>query len=109
MAPIASFLAEETYSYIPGEKKESVFLTDFPKSDKEWSNARIEQDFNVLFEVRAAASKELEELRRQKTIGSSLDSKITIHAPPATRKVLEAYTPHLREFYGIPVRRPRGR
>lgn len=98
MAPIASFLAEETYGYIPGEKKESVFLTDFPVADKEWSNARIDQDFSVLFEVRASASKELEELRRQKTIGSSLDSKITIHAPPPVRKVLEAYTPHLREF-----------
>lgn len=98
MAPIASFLAEETYSYIPGEKKESVFLTDFPKTEKEWSNPRIEQDFSLLFEVRATASKELEELRRQKVIGSSLDSKIVIRAPATTRKVLEAYTPHLREF-----------
>ncbi len=98
MAPIASFLAEETYSYIPGEKKDSVFLTDFPTAVPEWSNARIEQDFSKLLEVRAAASKELEELRRQKTIGSSLDSKITITAPEATRKVLEAYRPYLREF-----------
>jgi isoleucyl-tRNA synthetase len=98
MAPIASFLAEETYGYIPGEKKESIFLTDFPKAEKEWSNPRIEQDFGLLFEVRAAAQKELEELRRQKVIGSSLDSKIVIHAPTSTRKVLEAYTPHLREF-----------
>ncbi len=101
MAPIASFLAEETYGYIPGEKKESVFLTDFPKSEKEWLNPRIEQDFSLLFEVRALSSKELEELRRQKTIGSSLDSKISIQAPAGTRKVLEAYTPHLREFFMV--------
>jgi len=98
MAPIASFLAEETYSYLPGEKKESVFLTDFPKADPEWLNARIEQDFSLLLQARAAASKELEELRRQKVIGSSLDSSIVIHAPAQMAKVLEAYRPSLREF-----------
>lgn len=98
MAPIASFLAEETFSYLPGEKPESVFLTDFPVVKPEWKNERLAQDFATLLEVRAAGSKELEELRRQKTIGSSLDSKIKILAPEAARKVLEAYRPHLREF-----------
>lgn len=101
MAPIASFLAEETYSYLPGQKKESVFLTDFPLPEKSWNNPKIEQDFAVLLEVRAAAAKELEELRRQKVIGSSLDAKITIHAPGGTRKVLEAYSASLREFFMV--------
>ncbi len=98
MAPIASFLAEETYSYLPGAKKESVFLTDFPVASEEWSNAKIEQDFGVLLEVRAAAAKVLEDLRREKIIGSSLDAAIVIHAPDAMVKVLETYRPHLREF-----------
>lgn len=99
MAPIASFLAEETYSYLPGDKKESVFLTDFPVGRKEWRNEKLEQDFTQLLEVRSAASKVLEDLRRAKTIGSSLDAKIKIHAPAPLRKVLEAYQPSLREFF----------
>nr|HMN67689.1 class I tRNA ligase family protein [Bdellovibrionales bacterium] len=98
MAPIASFLAEETYGYLPGEKKESVFLTDFPVPPNEWANAKIAADFATLLEVRATTAKELEELRRQKIIGSSLDAKINIFAPPAVRKTLEAYLPSLREF-----------
>jgi isoleucyl-tRNA synthetase len=99
MAPITSFLAEETYGYLPGEKKESVFLTDFPTAPKEWHNPKIEQDFAALLEVRAAASKEMEELRRQKIIGSSLDASLIIKAPDATRNILEAYRASLREFF----------
>lgn len=99
MAPIASFLAEETYSYIPGPKEESVFLTNFPVVVPEWKNSKLATDFATLLEVRIASSKELEELRRQKVIGSSLDAKIKIHAPDSVRKVLEGYHEHLREFF----------
>jgi isoleucyl-tRNA synthetase len=52
-----------------------------------------------VLEVRSAASKVLEDLRREKSIGSSLDAKIKIHAPAPLRKVLEAYQPSLREFF----------
>lgn len=101
MAPIASFLAEETYSYLPGDKKESVFLTDFPVAAKEWKNELIDQDFSKLLEVRSAVSKKLEDLRREKTIGSSLDAQIEIKVPSETLKVLERYQPHLREFFMV--------
>ncbi len=98
MAPIASFLAEEAYGYLPGEKQESVFLTDYPTAKPEWKNAKIAQDFAQLLEVRAASSKVLEDLRREKTIGSSLDASISIQATASLKNVLEKYRPHLREF-----------
>jgi isoleucyl-tRNA synthetase len=99
MAPVASFLAEETYSYLPGQKVESIFLSDFPESLPEWKNPKVAEDFTILLEVRAAASKVMEELRREKIIGASLDAKIKIRAPAGVRKVLDAYTPFLREFF----------
>ncbi|MGE4132755.1 MAG: isoleucine--tRNA ligase [Bdellovibrionales bacterium] len=98
MAPIASFLAEETYSFVPGVKKDSIFLTDFPKGQADWTDSKLAADFAVLLEVRSTVSKELEELRRQKVIGSSLDAKVEIVAPDSTRKTLEAYKDSLREF-----------
>jgi isoleucyl-tRNA synthetase len=101
LAPIASFLAEETYSYMPGPKKESVFLTEFPTPKAEWRAPKIAEDFAKLLEVRAAMSKELEELRRQKTIGSSLDAAVKITVPAAYKQVLEAYQKHLREFFMV--------
>jgi isoleucyl-tRNA synthetase len=99
MAPVASFLAEETYGYLPGDRNESVFLTDFPKARPEWRDAKIEADFAQLLQVRAAISPVLEELRRQKVIGSSLDSKIKLVLPANLLKLLESYGPSLREFF----------
>lgn len=101
MAPVASFLAEETYSYLPGEKRESVFLTDFPTVKKEWSNAAVEADFVQMLEVRTAVSKKLEDLRREKIIGSSLDSRIEITVPADVLKTLERHRPFLREFFMV--------
>lgn len=99
MAPIATFLAEETYSYIPGPKKESILLTDFPKTRAEWNHPAVAAQFDHLLEVRGAVSKVLEDLRREKVIGAGLDAQVDITAPEATWKVLEAFTPYLREFF----------
>jgi len=99
MAPITSFLSEEAYSYLPGEKKESVFLLDFPVAPREWRNTEVQQDFAVLLQVRSVASQQMEELRRNKEIGSSLDAQITIHAPDQVRKTLAKYESQLREFF----------
>ena len=101
MAPIASFLAEETYAYLPGKRAESIFLTDFPKARPQWKNAAIEQDFTALLEVRAAASKVMEELRRQKTIGSSLDAQLTVTAAKGQKAALDKQAAHLREFFMV--------
>ena len=99
MAPIASFLAEETYSYLPGPRAESIFLTDFPKARPEWKDAALETEFAALLEVRSAASKVLEDLRRQKQIGASLDAKLHVTAPKAMRASLDKYQAGLREFF----------
>ena len=100
MAPIASFLAEETYSYLPGSKLDSVFLTDFPKVNPEWSSfGKVAEDFNRLLEVRSVAAKEMEELRRQKVIGSSLDAQLKMEVPQEIAKIMQTYDSHLREFF----------
>jgi isoleucyl-tRNA synthetase len=99
MAPIASFLAEEAYDYLPGDKPESVFLADFPKADPSWLNPALGARFAKLLEVRITASKILEELRRQKTIGSSLDAEIVITAPPEWLEPLQSYQGRLGEFF----------
>lgn len=99
MAPILSFLAEETYRYLPGEKEESIFLTDFPQANNEWIDDELRQDFSVLLEVRSEVSRLLEDLRKDKTIGSSLDAQVKLKCQPHRLKVLEKYRPFLREFF----------
>ena len=99
MAPILSFLAEETYSYLPGEKKESIFLVDFPSEKPEWENKDLEVEFETLLEARSVSSKVLEELRRQKVIGSSLEAVVKITAPDEKMGVLKAYEEELADFF----------
>lgn len=99
MAPMASFLAEETFDYLPGDKPESVFLSDFPKANPAWHQPALGARFAKLLEVRSEASKILEELRRQKTIGSSLDAELRITAPTEWLEPLQSYQGRLGEFF----------
>ena len=100
MAPILSFLAEETYEYIPGvDTSRSIFTTEFPKPRAEWQNNAVLEDFPEILEVRSEISKVLEDLRREKVIGSSLDAKVTLSAKPARFERLERYKQYLREIF----------
>lgn len=79
LAPIISFTAEEAYGYLPGVKKESVFLEDMPvRTVSEADNAFFAQ-WEKLLEVRSGVQKQLEELRATKTIGHSLDAKVKLY------------------------------
>ncbi len=97
MAPILSFLAEESYQHYAFKTKESIFLLDFPKANAEWKNAIIKEKFTTLIEVRTEVQKVLETLRTQKIIGASLEAQVTISAPKEKFQVLNRFQ-GLREF-----------
>lgn len=90
ITPILSFLAEEVYGCLPGPKKESVFLTDFPQPVAEWENEAVEAKWSAFLEVRSVVMKELEEARKEKLIGSALEAKVDITAPDKTLSLLES-------------------
>ena len=74
MAPVTSFLSEEVYSYFNKlDKKESVFLEDFPVP-KTYDKAGVEF-FSKLFPLREELNRELELLRRKGHIGSNLQAQ----------------------------------
>ncbi|CAN5473557.1 isoleucine--tRNA ligase [soil metagenome] len=99
MAPITSFLAEEVYGYLPGPKAESVFLTEYPKTNASWVNETLKTEVSELFTVRSDVTKKLEELRQLKTIGSGLDAKVTIIGEGPKFELLKKYEPLLMEFF----------
>jgi isoleucyl-tRNA synthetase len=95
-----SFLSEEVHQLIPGKNKpESVFLTSFPKPNPEWADAKIMATFATIDSVRIELTKKLEDLRRDKVIGSSLDAEAIVQAKGDTYAVLKAYEPWLREYF----------
>lgn len=98
MAPILSFLAEESYAYLKTDKRvESVFLLDYPQVPAAWFNKDIEARFADYLQVRSDAQKVLEGLRAEKTIGASLEARVTITAEGDLIRRLEEYK-DLREF-----------
>lgn len=99
MAPILSFLAEESYAHIPGNKEESVFLTSFPKTREEWKRPDLDEDFSNLLEVRSAVLKEIEILRAQKSIRSSLEAEILIKSDGNRFDILQKYKELLPELF----------
>ena len=100
MAPITSFLSEEVYSYLPKQKKESVFLENFPKPSKEWKNEKVQSLFLKLFPIREELNKHLEELRREGAIGSNLQAsaKLMLEKDFITASLTEQ---EQLEFFGI--------
>jgi isoleucyl-tRNA synthetase len=79
-APILSFTAEEIWSNLPGERGDSVFLTQWYTLPEISSDEVMGLSFwQQVLEVREAVSKELEQLRVAGGIGSSLDAEVDLY------------------------------
>ncbi|AZZ37840.1 isoleucine--tRNA ligase [Bdellovibrio sp. qaytius] len=104
MAPILSFLAEETYGYMKNKSFDSVLLESFPKANASWSAPDLDVTFDDLLRIRSEAQKKLEELRTAKTIGASLEASLNVSADGEAFAALEKLNNshakcNLREFF----------
>ena len=80
IAPILSFTADEIWQNIPGEKTESVFLTDFEDVLAEFPESKVFPDevWRKVMAVKSAVNKELESKRAEKIIGSGLSAEVDL-------------------------------
>jgi isoleucyl-tRNA synthetase len=80
LAPILSFSADELWRYLPGRREESVHLALFPaKSALELlRDPELALLWERLITVRDRVLGEIEPLRKEKQIGSSLQAKVVI-------------------------------
>ena len=81
-APVISFTAEEAWSFTPPwkGKNKSVFLEDFPAPFQLEDSQALEKKFSTLLSIKEDVSKALEEVRKSKIIGHSLDALVTLDA-----------------------------
>lgn len=90
LAPILAHTTEEAWSYVPGEKAESVQLTDFPEAAAIADHDELLTKWDHFMKVRDDVLKALEIARSEKVIGKSLESKLTIVAKDdATKQLLQ--------------------
>lgn len=79
IAPIIAHTAEEIWDVIPGGKElESVHLSDWPKVNKAYLNDELEENWLKLTKIKAEVSRELDKLRKDGTLGNSLEAEITL-------------------------------
>lgn len=98
MSPILSFLSEEIHKNInTDENIFSVFLLNFPKPNSQWENLALFQSIEKLLELKTKAYKDIEELRNQKKIGSSLEVELKIHNLP--KELADYKEGFLTEFF----------
>jgi len=80
IAPILSFTADEIWQYIPGERADSVFLSDFEEGHPalEESGEFDDAFWRRILEVKTAVNRELEVQRAEKTVGSGLSAEVDL-------------------------------
>lgn len=100
MAPILTFTAEEAWWHLPKDDEDpgSVHLGVFPEVPNEWLDEALEQRWERLLEIRDEVNRALEEARRKKEIGHSLDAEITITGPYEIVEFLRTFGEDLREI-----------
>ncbi len=92
MAPVLSFTADEVWGYLKqASPVPSVFLADFPKAEERYIDDGLNSRWERLQAVRGEAAKVLEGLRKEKTIGHSLDAAVMLYAEPALHDFLKGY------------------
>ncbi|OFV91615.1 MAG: isoleucine--tRNA ligase [Acidobacteria bacterium RIFCSPLOWO2_12_FULL_65_11] len=94
MAPILSFTADELWRFLPGAREESVHIAVFPTSAglDPLTDSALLQHWTKLSDLRERVLAEIEPLRKNKQIGSSLQVKVVVWATDADLAFLERHT-----------------
>ncbi len=98
IAPILSFTADEVFQAIPGERAQSVFLTDMSDGiDSLPESAEFSDGFwNQVMAVKTAVNRELEVKRAEKLVGSGLSAEVDLYCNEALVETLQRLREELR-------------
>jgi isoleucyl-tRNA synthetase len=98
LAPVLSFTADEIWHYLPGERGESVFLATWyeglmPLAEESPLGRAF---WDTVLAARDAIIKELERVRVEGRIGSSLDAEVDLYAEETFYHTLRQLSDELR-------------
>ncbi|ANU17521.1 isoleucine--tRNA ligase [Planococcus maritimus] len=98
-SPIIPHTADEMWSYLESASEESVQLTDFPEAAERPEFKDLEEKWSRFMDVRDDVLKALEEARAAKTIGKSLEAKVTVYASEELANLLPAIDSNLAQLF----------
>ena len=96
LAPVLSFTADEIWQHLPGPRSESVFLQEWYRGFPEVS---VSQHWSSINDARTEVSRELERLRTDGAIGSSLDAEVSLYCDGALKAALDYPGDELRYVF----------
>jgi len=97
LAPVLSFTADEAWSFMPGARSDSVFLETWYDKLQPMDDPEVARTYwGMISDVRSAVSKQLEGMRKDGVIGSSLDAEVDLYCDDDLRVELEKLGDELR-------------
>ena len=102
LAPILSFLAEEVHDYWPqgkSKKSQSIWLESFPEFHPHREFKQSFEDMEFLLDLRSEVTKNLEDLRKSKEIGSNLEAQVELSLEGECFQRAQKYKTFLDELF----------
>jgi isoleucyl-tRNA synthetase len=97
MAPVLSFTADEIWSFMPGRRAESVFMVTWYEDLFPLAQGALDGSaWGQVIDVKNAVAKQLELMRKEGVIGSSLDAEVELYCDEPLLGVLGQLGDELR-------------
>jgi isoleucyl-tRNA synthetase len=91
LAPLLPITADELWQHLPGKRDDSVHLAEFPKETLQLVDHDLLRRWSRLRAIRDVVNVDLEHLRQQKIVGTSLEARVALRAWGTTATLLERY------------------
>jgi isoleucyl-tRNA synthetase len=104
LAPILTFTSDEVWQYLPAvpDRPASVHLAAFPKTEElGTADAQLMEDWHNVMQLRDEVLLKLEEFRRDKKIGKSLEAKVSIALRGDPLSALKLSETDLKELFNV--------
>jgi isoleucyl-tRNA synthetase len=98
ISPILSFTADEIWGFMPSDREESVFFTEWPELSNVSKTNIKNQDWKIIIEIRNIVNKILED-KKSEGIQKSLEAEVTIYAKQSLLDVLGKLENELRFIF----------
>ncbi len=99
LAPVLPITTDDLWSHLPGARPECIHLADFPEGCDQLIDQNLLDRWGRLRALRDAVNVELERLRQEKVVGTSLEAAVALRANGATAALLEEYASELPTLF----------
>ena len=99
LAPILPVTTDDLWRFLPGPRDNSVHLAELPADCESLVDRDLLARWQRLLALRDTVNVELERLRQQKTVGTSLEASVTVRASGTTAALVERYAATLPTLF----------